>query len=208
MIGDYLEHYFTNNPNLKSKMRIIPFNFEGVVFNFLSDLGVFSKNHIDYGSFILAKTIILNEKRKCLQILDVGCGYGFLGICLAKMLDSTFLGVDVNEKALDLCKKNIFKNNIKGEVKLSNAYEKVLKKYDLIVTNPPIRAGNKVVLNILIEAQNYLNKDGCLWFVIRKDQGVKSIIKKLESYYKIEIMQKSKGFYCILAKVIDKERAN
>ena len=80
------------------------------------------------------------------------------------------------------------------------SYRFLKDKYDCIITNPPIRAGKDVVLKILEEASNYLNKDGELWYVIRKDQGVKSIIKILEEKYNNEIIEKSKGYFVIKAK--------
>jgi 16S rRNA (guanine1207-N2)-methyltransferase len=70
----------------------------------------------------------------------------------------------------------------------------------MIVTNPPIRAGKEVVYKILLGAKDYLKSDGELWFVIRKNQGAKSALKDLETYYEMKIMDRSKGFYSIKAK--------
>ena len=198
-LGDTLEHYFTNNKDLRSEMRTINFEKNGIVFTFFSDLGVFSKDHIDYGSRLLADSI-LNGCDSCESILDVGCGYGFIGIVLSKIFDCKCLMVDVNERAIHLCEKNISKNKVLGKVILSNCYENVCDKYDLIVSNPPIRAGKKVVLSILKDASKFLKFDGSLWFVMRKDQGAKSIIKELSLQYNCEVVTKSKGFYVIKAK--------
>lgn len=200
MIGDYLEHYFTNNANLKSEMRTIPFKIKGEVFTFFSDLGVFSKDKIDYGSRLLLEIILKHTPQTGLRILDVGCGYGFFTVCLGRLLDSEVFGVDVNDRALHLCKKNMKENNIRGDACSSNAYENVRNTYDIIVTNPPIRAGKKVVLDILLQAKSHLKEGGYLWFVMRKDQGVKSILKRLDEGYLYEVLEKSKGFYCIRAK--------
>ncbi len=200
MNGDFLEHYFTNNSNLKSEMRKIVYENKGIVFTFWSDLGVFSKDKIDFGSRVLVETIVKEEKRNHLNILDVGCGYGFLGIVLGKLLDSSVTMIDVNLRAVHLCEKNRKENQINGNTLVSNAYENIQEKYDMIVTNPPIRAGKETVLNILLNAKNYLTPEGVLWFVIRKDQGAKSIIKNLEETYKIEILEKEKGFYVMRAK--------
>ena len=194
-----MEHYFTNNKDLKSEMRTINFEKNGIVFTFFSDLGVFSKDHIDYGSRLLVDCV-LNNCDSCESILDVGCGYGFIGIVLSKIFDCKCLMVDVNERAIHLCEKNISKNKVLGKVILSNCYENVCDKYDLIVSNPPIRAGKKVVLSILKDASKFLNFDGSLWFVMRKDQGAKSIIKELSLQYNCEVVTKSKGFYVIKAK--------
>ncbi len=201
MNGGHLEHYFTNNTNLRSEMRCIQYENNGVVFTFFSDLGVFSKDKIDYGSKLLVEIILKLEEKHPRCILDVGCGYGFLGIVLGKMYCSKVSMSDVNKRALHLCERNIKQNKIEGKCFLSNIYENVEGKFDMIVTNPPIRAGKKVVLEILEKAKDYLEKDGTLWFVIRKDQGAKSILKYLEPIYKCEIITKEKGFYIMRAKI-------
>ena len=83
--GDFLEHYFTNNENLRSELRTIKYEVKGVPFSFLSDNGVFSKDEIDYGSIVLVNSILKNTNNDNLNILDVGCGYGFIGISLSKL---------------------------------------------------------------------------------------------------------------------------
>ena len=194
-----MNQYFTNNPNLKSNLKTIKYNYGSTCLEFLSDNGVFSKSKIDYGSKLLVETYLKNKKdiKTC---LDVGCGYGFISIVLAKILNITPTGIDVNDRALKLAEQNVLKNKVNANFINSNIYENINSKYDLIITNPPIRAGNDVVLTILKDAVKYLNKDGELWAVIRKDQGAKSIIKKLEPIYKVEIKEKSKGFYIFVAK--------
>ena len=96
---------------------------------------------------------------------------------------------------------NIKKNNVDDVVHESRGYDKVIEKYDMIVTNPPIRAGKKIVLEILGKAKEFLNINGELWFVIRKDQGAKSIAEELKRIYNLEIVEKSKGFYIFRAKM-------
>ena len=108
--------------------------------------------------------------------------------------------VDINKRALHLTKKNILENKCNNvEIFESDAYQNITKKYDLIVTNPPIHAGKKKVYEILIGAKKYLNNNGKLYFVIHKDQGAKSVIKDLSNIYKIEVVKKDKGFFIILA---------
>ncbi len=196
-----MEHYFTNNPNLKSEMRVISYENEGEVFTFFSDLGVFSKDKIDTGSNILVKTMLKHIKGNHLEILDVGCGYGFLAIVLGKKLNSKVTLVDVNKRAVHLSAKNCKENHVEGTCLVSDAYEAVEGKFDIIVTNPPIHVGKKVVYHILETAKDFLKKDGELWFVIRKDQGVKSTIKYLENTFRVEILEKEKGFYVVRAKI-------
>ncbi len=196
-----MEHYFTNNTNLRSEIRNIIYENKGKVFTFSSDLGVFSKDKVDFGSRVLVETILETEKEKSLDILDVGCGYGFIGIVLATFLESKIKMIDVNKRALHLCENNLKLNSVEGSCAWSDGYENINEKYNLIVTNPPIRAGKEVVLRILKEAKDYLKEEGRLWFVIRKNQGAKSIIKMLETIYECNIVKKEKGFYIVIAKI-------
>ena len=195
-----MEHYFTNNEALKSELRTIDYKYKEHVFNFNSDNGVFSKNKIDFGSRLLVETILERKEWNNKEILDVGCGYGFIGIVLAKVLQCKVTLVDVNKRAVHLTKMNIKENKVYAKVIESNIYENIDNQYDCIITNPPIRAGKKVVLEILLGAEKHLKEEGTLWFVIRKDQGAKSIIKELENNYKINIEKKEKGFYIMSAK--------
>lgn len=196
--GDFLAHYFTDNSEMRSELRTIQYENKGKVFTFFSDLGVFSKDKIDYGSRVLVETI-LNYPEEVSSILDVGCGYGFIGIVLGSLFHARVSMVDVNARAIHLTEKNIKENKVDGEVFISDGYDHVKEKYDMVVTNPPIRAGKSVVLKILRDASHFLNDKGKLWFVIRKDQGVKSIMKEIENHYHLEVMEKSKGFYVVLA---------
>lgn len=194
-----MAHYFTNENNLKSEIRTIRYTNGDFSLVFNSDNGVFSKDHLDFGSKLLIETMIKNiDKNK--SILDVGCGYGFIGISLAKILNSKVVMVDINKRAVHLTNMNIKENKVNAQAFESNIYENIKEKFDVIVSNPPIRAGKNIVLEILERAHEFLNINGELWFVIRKDQGAKSIAKELEKIYKIEIMEKSKGFYIFRAK--------
>lgn len=195
-----LEHYFSNNPQIKSEIRTIDFKIGGTDLSFFSDNGVFSKSKIDYGSNILVNTILKSDLTNVKSILDLGCGYGFMGITLAKIFNIPTDLVDVNERAVHLSEKNIKLNKVNARAFVSDIYSNVKDKYDLIVTNPPIRAGKDVVLTFLLNAKEHLNEEGNLWFVIRKDQGAKSIIKALENDYFCQILEKSKGFYVVNAK--------
>jgi 16S rRNA (guanine1207-N2)-methyltransferase len=199
--GDFLEHYFTNNKELKSELRTIKYNYDIYHFDFTSDNGVFSKDRIDFGSKNLVETFLKFNERNINSILDVGCGYGFMGVVLSKVLNTKATLIDVNKRAVHLTNMNIKNNKVNANCFVSDIYENVQDKFDLIITNPPIRAGKRVVYDILINARNYLNLDGELWFVIRKEQGAKSAIKDLEKYYKIEVIKKVSGFYIIRAKI-------
>ena len=195
----HLQHYFTNDSNLKSEIREINYKYNEIPFTFLSDNGVFSKSKIDFGSKSLVETFLASSTNPN-TVLDVGCGYGFMGIVISKIKHCHVDMIDINKRAIHLANRNIKLNRVSASAIESNIYEKVEGKYDVIITNPPIRAGKNIVLEILNGALSYLNDNGELWFVIRKDQGAKSVIKNLENSYFCEIVCKNKGFYIIKAK--------
>ena len=187
--------YF-NNENLPSNITKIDCFIRGIKFTFSSDNGVFSKNGVDFGSRLLLDFIPLEEVGG--KILDLGCGYGVIGIALNKLTGANVDMVDVNLRALHLTEMNVSANKCQNiNVFESNVYENVNTKYTSIVTNPPIRAGKKVVYDMLFNAKDYLTDDGNLYFVIRKQQGAKSMISDLEKEYDLEILEKKKGYYII-----------
>ena len=189
-----MSHYFTNsdvNSNLKKHEIII----RDKKFNFYTDNGVFSKKKLDYGTRLLIESIIDEEVSGI--ALDVGCGYGVIGIILSSFLDFNFDYIDVNRRALHLTEMNLKENKVKGNTFYSNVYDNVSKKYDVIISNPPIRAGKDIVYKILFDAPKHLKKDGVLYFVINKNQGAKTVIKDLNTIASIEVLKKDKGFFVI-----------
>lgn len=138
---------------------------------------------IDYGSRVLLDNIeITNEK----TLLDVGCGYGTFGICLNKVYSHLNVDmVDVNDRALELAKLNAKNNNIHANIYKSFIYENVQGSYDVIVTNPPVRAGKEVVTTILQESIEHLNENGSLWVILQKKQGAPSAKKKWKKFLEI-----------------------
>lgn len=194
-----MEHYFTNNENLKSEFRTITFKINDISLDFTSDIGVFSKDKIDYGSRLLIETY-LNHGRKDIDLLDVGCGYGIIGITLAKLMNTKSTMIDVNKRAVHLTNKNIKDNRVNATTFESDKYSNVTLKYDVVITNPPIRAGKQTVMDILLGAKEHLKENGELWIVMRKDQGAKSAMEKLKTAYNVEVIAKSKGFFIIIAK--------
>lgn len=191
--------YFDNNENLKSELRVLNYKYENYNLKFYSDLGVFSKDEIDEGSKLLLETYIKYGKKEK-KILDVGCGIGFLGISLNKIMGASVDMIDINNRALHLTKMNLKENKAEGNVFVSNIYENVKEVYDVIITNPPIRAGKKVYLTIINESFNHLTKDGELWFVMRTNHGVKTVVKNLKNLADVKVLEKNCGFYVVFAK--------
>ena len=190
-MGQYFENSQLPSRIVKTKAKVL-----GNDFIFCTDNGVFSKDGLDFGSRLLLETIPLEEVGG--KVLDMGCGYGVLGIVLNKILSCEVDMVDVNLRALHLCDLNI-KENKCTDIKAfeSNCYEKINSKYSCIITNPPIRAGKKIVYEMVMNAKNYLEEKGNLFLVIRKEQGAKSLIVDLKEIYNVEILNKKKGFFII-----------
>lgn len=187
--------YFDND-QLPSKMIRNNCFVLGKKFIFNTDNGVFSKDGLDFGSRLLLESIPLEEVGG--KVLDMGCGYGVFGIVINKLTSCYVDMVDVNLRAIHLAKINIKENHCSNiNVFESNVYQKVDSKYTSIVTNPPIRAGKKVVYDIVMNAKNYLEDNGRLFLVIRKEQGAKSLIRDLEDIYYVKILEKKKGFYIL-----------
>lgn len=189
--------YFENNPNLKHNIAKIDYYIGGKIIKFYTDTGVFSKNGIDFGSSLLLKNLEITSQK---TILDVGCGYGTIGITIAALHPSTEVTmVDVNERTIKLTEKNIVLNNVNNAKCMESfAYQNINQKYDMIVTNPPIRAGKKVVHEIILSSINYLNDEGELWCVIQKKQGSPSAIKKLEETFgNVLVVTTDKGYQII-----------
>ena len=194
-----MSQYFENDKSVKSNRKLINFSFNDREYYVYTDNGVFSKGRFDYGTKVLLENININNL--CGKVLDLGCGIGVVGIILGTInKDISIDMIDVNERALELAKENILLNKVKANVFISNVYDKVTSKYDCIITNPPIRAGKNVIRRFLLGGYDYLTDDGELWYVIRKDQGAKSIEKVLNKELKVDNIEKSKGFYIFRAK--------
>lgn len=193
-----MNQYFENNKNLKSEINKIDVKVKDTNFIFYTDNGVFNKKGLDYGTRLLLENIDLNNKQ---SFLDIGCGCGPIGIYISLQNNNyTVDMIDVNERALHLCNLSKKENNLSNiNIFKSDAYENITNKYDCIITNPPIHAGKKKVYDIIGNAKDYLNNNGELWIVIRKDQGAKSLINDMDGIYNFEVINKNKGFYILKA---------
>lgn len=192
-----MTHYYTDNKNLISERREFDFYFDNEYFRFITDNGVFSKKNVDYGSYILLKSIYKSDLGK--NILDLGCGYGPIGIILKHFNpDIQVEMVDVNSRAIDLAILNGQINKTDIKVSLCDDITCLDHKFDTIVLNPPIRAGKKVIYDLYEKSMMMLNEGGHLYIVIRKAQGANTSLEKLETLFnKVEIIKKDKGYLVI-----------
>lgn len=189
-------HYYVNDSSLGSNKKEVKYTFKGVNVSLNSDLGVFSKDRIDFGSNVLLNS--LDELEGVETILDIGCGYGVLGICIAKKYpNKNITMVDVNERCISLTKENINNNKLKNaECFISDVCKNVSSVYDMVISNPPIRAGKVVVNRVIEEGYQRLAKGGSIWVVIQKKQGGPSLEKRMEEVFgNVETVNKEKGYY-------------
>lgn len=190
-----MSHYFENT-NLKH--NIIDFNDTicGKNFHFSTDNGVFSKGHVDHLTKQFLSVII--DEINAESVLDFGCGYGVVGIVVAKYHNCIVDMLDINKRAVELSLLNAEQNGVNVNVFESDMFQDVKNKYSSILLNPPIRAGKKVCYNIYSESKHFLQEDGSLYIVISKKHGAKSTIDFLKTIYtQVEILYSKKGVYII-----------
>lgn len=191
-----MSHYYTPNPDTEHNIKLVETALRGRVMRFYTDTGVFSKAEVDYGSRVLIETMVIPPGA---SVLDMGCGWGPIGISAA-LLNPTgqILMVDVNERALALAARNATLNGAENAtVAQSNAFSNLAERtFDVVLTNPPIRAGKDLIFNMYEGAAKHLNPGGSLWVVIQKKQGAPSTEKKLnELFSSVYIRERDKGYH-------------
>ena len=187
--------YYAENPDAEHDIHDLRVQLLGEDFHFYTDAGVFSKKMIDYGSQALLSVLNFSAGQ---SLLDLGCGYGPLGISLAKVQNLKVTMVDINQRALELAQKNAKRNGVEVDTYQSNIYDQVKGQFDQIISNPPIRAGKQVVHDILEGAYDHLKPGGSLTTVIQKKQGAPSAKAKMAQVFgNVEVVKKDKGYYIL-----------
>ncbi|WP_411882171.1 class I SAM-dependent methyltransferase [Streptococcus mitis] len=187
--------YYAENPDAAHDIHELRVELLGEKMTFLTDAGVFSKKMVDFGSQLLLKCLEVNQGE---TVLDVGCGYGPLGLSLVKTYGVQATMVDINNRALDLARQNAERNKVEVTIFQSNIYEQVEGKFDHVISNPPIRAGKQVVHEIIEKSKDFLENGGDLTIVIQKKQGAPSAKSKMEEVFgNCEIVKKDKGYYIL-----------
>lgn len=191
-----MEHYYSEKPSAKRAPKRIDLTVNGHHLTFTTDVGVFSKRMIDFGTRLLIESFRFPAQKG--PIADVGCGYGPIGLALAKQApERKIVMVDINERAVELAEKNRLVNGVHNAVVLkSDLLENVkTERYAAVVSNPPIRAGKKVVYELFHQAHERLLPEGEFWLVIQKKQGAPSAQKKLMSLFgNVDVVNKAKGY--------------
>jgi len=192
------DQYYTADPQSESRPVPCAFPYRGYGLNFMTDAGVFSKGELDVGSRLLLDALPALSG----DVLDLGCGWGAIGVAIAKAnRQARVVMADVNHRAMGLAKENCQRNGVTAEVIESDGMSAVLDRtFDVVVTNPPIRAGKQVIYQMFADAAKTLKPDGALYLVIRKQQGAESCVKYLKTLYgTVEKLDKSGGFWVLKA---------
>ena len=154
-----MSHYFTDNRQLPQNRKEISFRFSGFMLKFVTDNGVFSKNRVDLGTEVFLKT--LSTQMLGDRVLDLGCGYGVIGITVKKMSPhSQVLMADVNPRAVELAVLNAQKNGVEAEARISDCFANIAETLSDILINPPIRAGKQVIFAMFEQALAHLEQGG------------------------------------------------
>ena len=193
------DHYYTRTPQSVSRPAECTFSYRGTDLIFQTDAGVFSRGEVDTGTRLLLES--LPEQMKG-EILDLGCGWGAIGISIAKNWPETRVTMaDVNTRALELSRENAKRNRAEVICAESDGMAAFAgKMFDAVVTNPPIRAGKQVIYRMFADAAEHLTPDGALYLVIRKQQGAESCIRFLQTLYAcVEKLDRSGGFWVLKA---------
>ena len=188
-----MSHYFSEKQEVKSDRKIIKYEIENKNFEFVTDNGVFSKAKVDFGTDVMLKVFLrenLNRKSQKFDVLDIGCGYGVVSVVIKSFFENArTVSSDVNERALDLTRENLLKNGVVKaenddfEVRKSFVFDNISEKFDVILSNPPIRAGKQTIFQIYEQSFEHLNQDGQFYCVIQTKHGAKSTQKKLEEIF-------------------------
>ena len=190
------DHYFTASPESEHRYAEAEYTYRGEHLRFLTDAGVFSRGEVDFGTDVLLRAL---PDEMAGRVLDLGCGWGAVGVSVEKKYPACSLVMsDVNERALELARKNAAANGVRAEAVQSDGLENVDGPFDYILTNPPIRAGKQVIYRLFAQSAGKLNENGALYIVIRKQQGAESALKYLKTIFgQAETVEKSGGFWVI-----------
>ncbi|MCL2224301.1 MAG: methyltransferase [Defluviitaleaceae bacterium] len=187
-------HYFIENPDVLTREREISIEIFGTHLRFFTNNGLFSCDKIDDASL----TLVQNMPQISGTVLDLGCGYGFIGIALACKNKIILTQSDINSLALGYAEKNSRLNNVPATQIHSDSFEKISTTFDTITLNPPIHAGKSTMYRMYEESANFLNENGSLFVVIQKKHGAESTIKKLNQIFTTCItLHKKRGCYVL-----------
>ena len=190
------QHYYSENPNIAHDEKQVIYEVMGNEFRCITDAGVFSRDGLDMGTRTLLEALPPLKGR----ILDLGCGWGPVGLAVGKKYPETdIVMTDINLRAVETAEKNLKANGVKNAKAIQgDGYENVEGKFDFILLNPPIRTGKNVIYGMFADAKAHLTETGALYIVIRKQQGAESAEKYLKTIYAdVERISREKGYWVL-----------
>jgi len=197
------EHYFVRRPESKLNLGLVRTYFRGSLFEFLTASGVFSRTRIDVGTRLLIESMVLPERGR---VLDLGCGYGPVGIAAAVFSPNLHVVMtDVNERAVWLAKENAKRNGVANvEFKRGFLYEPVRDmRFEVVLSNPPISAGMKTVQPLIKHAPRHLVNEGTLQIVVRSKVSGKRLAKLMtETFGNVNVLARRSGHRVLISKAI------
>jgi 16S rRNA (guanine1207-N2)-methyltransferase len=189
-----MSHYFIADDTLADNERTATYAFGGHAFTFTANAGLFSPDRVDPATDLLLKTLPPLSG----SMLDLGCGYGVIGIVLGKAYGLTVTMSDINARALRYAKQNAGGNGVAAAIIESDGFDAVSGCFDTVTLNPPIHAGKDVVYRMYEQSLTRLAPGGWFFIVIQEKHGAKSSIRKLTDVYgRCDILHKKKGYYVI-----------
>ncbi len=191
-----MSHYYEpSQKDVKSNPKKITYTIKDITFKFTTDHGIFSKDHVDDATHLMLNNIHLKPNQK---VLDLGCGYGVIGIVLNIIYDAEVTMIDINQRALEYAEQNVIDNGSTALVINSDGFSEITDEtFDIIISNPPIRIGKQKMYAMFLQAKKHLNIHGALWLVMHKKHGALSAMKYLEQYYDVHCVEKTKGWHII-----------
>jgi 16S rRNA G1207 methylase RsmC len=199
--GEKLNHYFVEHPKSKMRLGIIHTHLRGIHFEFLTASGVFSKKRVDLGTRLLIESMVLPQEG---YVLDIGCGYGAVGIAAATFNPNLrVVMVDVNERAVRLARQNAEKNYVSNvEVRRGYLYEPVKDLvFNGVLSNPPVSAGMETVKAIISEAPEHMASKALFQMVVKSKIGGKRLLMVFEEAFEnIEVLARKSGYRVLMSK--------
>ncbi|HLP79836.1 MAG TPA: methyltransferase [Acidobacteriota bacterium] len=196
------EHYYTSKPTSSGAETVFTEHVRSSVVTIVAAPGLFSGEHIDTGSRALIESAFVPASGR---LLDLGCGYGVVGISLL-LSDPTVSVVftDVNERACEYTSKNILKNSIdksRTTVVCGDGYQNVTGLFDAIYLNPPQSAGKELCFSLITRAKEFLQPSGTLQIVARKNKGGSTLAEHMQSVFgNVSVLGKRAGFWVYCSK--------
>ena len=192
------EQYYAADPSCASRPVACALSYRGQALRFMTDAGVFSKGEVDQGTRLLLDSL----PGLAGDVLDLGCGWGAIGVSVGKANPGCrVVMADVNRRALALAGDNAHANGVAAECLESDGMAALMdRRFDAVITNPPIRAGKQVIYRMFRDAADCLAPGGALYLVIRKQQGAESCVRYLKTIYSaVDALKKSGGFWVLKA---------